>query len=299
MTEPFRTGFVTLLGRPNVGKSTLLNRLVGQKVSITSPRPQTTRHRILGIRTDAASQVVFVDTPGLHHAQQRVMGQAMHRAAVGSLEGVDLVLLLIGASGWTEGDEFALRQLRNQACPVILVINKIDRVKDKARLLPLLQRSSEKYPFVEIVPVSAQKGDNLDALEHAILRHLPEGAPGFPADQITDRGDRFTAAEFIREQLFRRLQQEIPYSLAVEIQQWQRTPALLRVEAVIWVEKAGQKAIVIGKDGAGLKAIGQRARLEMERRFGCKVYLGLWVKVRAGWADNVTALRALGYLEEQ
>ncbi len=298
MIDPLRTGFVSLLGRPNVGKSTLLNRIIGRKISITSRRPQTTRHRILGIKTTHDSQIVFVDTPGLHRSSKRAMSTAMNRAARGSVEGVDLVALIITAGGWVAADHPPLDLVRTLMCPVILVINKIDRLKDKTRLLPLIQTSTEKAAFVEIVPLSAKTGENVAQLEAAIIRHLPEGLPGFPKDQVTDRSERFMAAELVREQLFSGLGQELPYATAVEIENFSREDKHIRVEAIIWVERQGQKAIVIGRGGERLKGIGTRARMAMEQIFCAKVFLGLWVKVRENWTDNAMALRALGYLED-
>lgn len=299
MTESFRSGLIAIIGRPNVGKSTLLNRLVGEKVSITSRRTQTTRHRILGIKTQPSAQLVFVDTPGLQTQQKTAMNQYMNKAARASLEGVDCVLLLIGARGWQPGDEYPLRCVsRDPHTPIILVINKIDELKDRGKLLPLIEASAAKAAFADIVPVSARTGDNIGDLEKVIVRHLPEQAAAFAPEQRTDRGERFLAAELVREQIFRGYGQEIPYATAVEIERFQHEKKLLRVEAAIWVEKEGQKAILIGKNGERLKDIGQRARIAMEKRFGVKVYLGLWVKVREGWSDDLRALRSLGYMEE-
>lgn len=295
----FRSGFVAILGRPNVGKSTLLNRLVGQKVSITSPRAQTTRHRILGIHSTAQAQIVFVDTPGLHGGESdKQLNRLMNREARTSLEGVDAAILMMTADGWTERDEPALQAVQQATCPVILVINKVDRMRNRERLLPLLEAMQQRHRFVEIVPLSAQSGDNLPALEKIILNLLPEHPAYFEADQITDRSERFQAAEFVREQVFRRFGEEVPYAVAVEITEFREEPKHQHIEAVIWVEKEGQKAILIGKGGASLKEIGRGARLEMQKAFGRKVYLGLWVKVREGWSNDVRALKSLGYHEE-
>ena len=295
----FRSGFVAILGRPNVGKSTLLNRLVGQKVSITSPRAQTTRHRILGIHSTAQAQIVFVDTPGLHSGEsEKQLNRLMNREARTSLEGVDAAILMMTADGWTERDEPALQAVQQATCPVILAINKVDRMKNRERLLPLLESMRQRHRFVEIVPLSAQNGDNLPALEKIILSLLPEHPAYFEADQITDRSERFQAAEFVREQVFRRFGEEVPYAVAVEITEFREDPKHQHIEAVIWVEKEGQKAILIGKGGASLKEIGRGARLEMQKSFGRKVYLGLWVKVREGWSNDVRALKSLGYHEE-
>ena len=295
MTAPHRSGLVTLIGRPNVGKSTLVNRLVGAKVSITSRRPQTTRHRILGIKTETNAQIVFVDTPGLHAQRGSGMDRYMGRITSGSVEGVDVVALVISADGWRDEDEPALALARRQQAPVILVINKIDLQKDRAQLLPLIQKSTAKADFAEIVPVSARNRSNLKALEQAIVQRLPEQPPIFPADQLTDRSERFLAGELVREQVFNAYGQEVPYAATVQVEQFKRSKGKLRVDAVIWVEKDGQKAILIGKDGARLKEVGTRARRAMEAFFGGHVYLGLWVKVREGWSDDETALRRFGY----
>jgi len=291
----FRSGFVAVIGRPNVGKSTLVNRLVGQKVSITSRRPQTTRHRILGIRTTAESQLIYVDAPGVHAGGSGTINQYMNRAAAGSVEGVDCVLLVIGISGWTDDDALALALARRQNGPVLLVINKIDQLAERSELLPLILGSREKMTFAEIVPVSARTGDNVAELEAAVGRYMPEHPAHFPTDQVSDRSDRFMASELVREQVFRSLGQEVPYAVAVMIDSFRQESRLIRIEASILVEKEGQKAILIGKDGARLKEIGRRARLEMQKLFGSKVYLGLWVKVREGWSDDARVLRSLGY----
>lgn len=298
MTSSHRSGFVTLIGRPNAGKSTLLNVLVGQKVSITSRRPQTTRHRILGIKTTANAQIVYVDTPGVHQGGKRAIHQYMNRTAAGSIEGVDCIALVITTQGWRDEDEAALALARKQGAPVILVINKIDWLEDKAALLPLIEASRTKADFADIVPVSALKRVNIEDLERTLLRYLPEQPPLFPEEQVSDRSDRFMAAELVREQVFHSLGEELPYACSVEIEQFKQEKKRLRIDAVIWVEKEGQKGILIGKDGQRLKLIGQKARLEMERVFGTKVFLGLWVKVKEGWSDDARALKSLGYTED-
>jgi GTP-binding protein Era len=292
------SGFVALVGRPNVGKSTLLNRLVGQKLSITSRRPQTTRHRILGIKTAGATQTIYIDTPGIHEGGGTLMNRTLNRAARASLAGVDCVVLLIAAPRWTNEDEPVLALLKDLHCPVILAINKIDKVKDRSRLLALIEAARVKMDFAEIIPLSARSGLNVADLEASIARYLPVHPAFYPADQLSDRGERFQAAELVREQIFRGFGQELPYATAVEIEEFKREPKLIRIEAVIWVEKAGQKAIVIGRGGERLKEVGQRARLEMQKLFASKVYLRLWVKIRAGWSDDARALRSLGYTEE-
>lgn len=295
MSNEHVSGYVALIGRPNTGKSTLLNQLVGQKVSITSRRPQTTRHRIIGIKTEAHAQVMYVDTPGLHKTEGGMMSRYLNRAASGSLEGVDCILLLITSNGWKDEDEQALMHAQHQTAPVILVINKVDKLKDPARLLPLIEQSRAKMNFAEIIPVSAQTGTGVADLEATIRRYLPAHPPHYPPDQLSDRNDRFMAAELVREQIFRLLGKEVPYATAVEIQEFKQEPKLIRIEAVIWVEKDGQKAIVIGKNGERMKEIGRHARLAMQQAFASKVYLGLWVKVREGWSDDARALRSLGY----
>ncbi|MBI3777964.1 MAG: GTPase Era [Gammaproteobacteria bacterium] len=293
-----RCGLVTLAGRPNVGKSTLLNRLVGQKISITSARAQTTRHRLLGIKTTGQAQIIYVDTPGLHTDNKGMMNRYLNRVADASLQGVDCVVLLIAASGWTKEDAYALQRVARQEIPVILAINKLDELKDRRRLLPLIEQSSGKMTFADIVPVSARTGANVDELENAILKYLPEQPLLYPEDQVTDRSERFLAAELVREQIFRGFQQEVPYATAVSVEKFKRIKGALHVEATIWVEKEGQKPILIGKDGQRLKTVGSRARLAMQKLFDAKVHLKLWVKVREGWSDDERILRSLGYTDE-
>lgn len=291
----FRAGFVALVGRPNVGKSTLLNRLVGQKISITSRRPQTTRHRILGIKTESAYQIVFVDTPGLHAAQPRAMNRYLNRAAADSLADVDVVVFLTDGTRWQDDDDWVLQKLHNRDCPVIAAVNKVDRIADKETLLPFMQMLAGKREFAEIIPLSARTGDRLAALEAAVLRHLPVSSPLYEEDQVTDRSQRFLAAELVREKLFRRLGEEIPYGLTVEIESFKEEQNLLRIHALIWVEKASHKPIVIGHKGTLLRDVGREAREDMQETFGRKVFLQLWVKVKEGWADDERALQSLGY----
>lgn len=290
----FRCGLVALVGRPNVGKSTLLNRILGQKISITSSKPQTTRHRILGIKTTAQAQVVYVDTPGLHRGGKRALNRALNRAASDAIADVDLVVFVVEAGHWTDEDELVLQRLGQAGLPVLLAVNKIDRLTDRAQLLPELQALAARFDFAEVLPLSATRGENLDRLEQCVTSRLPEGPPYFPEEQITDRSERFLAAELIREKLFRRLGQELPYGLTVQIEQFKDDDGLLRIHGLVWVERDSQKAIVIGKGGAMLKQIGREARLDMERLFGAKVFLQLWVKVKSGWADDERALRSLG-----
>ena len=290
-----RCGFVALVGRPNVGKSTLLNALVGRKVSIVTSKPQTTRHRVLGVKTTGPAQAIYVDTPGLHTRARRRINQLMNKAALAALEDVDVVVLVVEALRWTPEDEHVLAHLERVRAPVLAAVNKVDRVKEKARLLPYLDELAHRREFAELVPVSALKGTQVERLERCILERLPEGPHLFPPDMVTDRDERFLAAELVREKLMALLGQEVPYSLAVEIEALEREDGLLRISTVIWVERESQKPIVIGKEGRILKAAGTRARREMELLFGEKVFLQLWVRVREGWPSSPRALRELGF----
>jgi len=290
----FRTGFIAIVGCPNVGKSTLMNRLVGAKLSITSKKAQTTRHRIHGILTTETAQFVFVDTPGFQTQHRNALNRAMNRNVAGALADVDLVLFVIEANRWREEDRAVLARLP-AGTPTILVINKVDRLKDKGRLLPFIAARAAEHAFAEIVPVSAEKGANLDALLAAAGRHLPESPPIFDADDITDRSERFLAAELLREKLFRNLGDELPYGIAVEIEKFEETGGVRRIYAAVIVDKEVHKAIVIGKGGALLKRVSSDARKEMERLFSGRVWLETWVKVKSGWADDERALKSLGY----
>ncbi|MDO8825414.1 GTPase Era [Methylophaga sp.] len=297
--EPaFRSGYVAIIGRPNVGKSTLINRILGQKLCITSRRPQTTRHRILGIKTTEQSQFIYVDTPGIHSDGKRAMNRYMNRAAAASVEDVDVVVFVIEGMKWTDEDERVLKKLQETSKPVILVMNKIDKLEDKATLFPQVEKLAALFKFTDIVPLSARKGINLESLEESIYKLMPEGEMIFDEDQLTDRSSRFLAAEMVREKLFRHLGQELPYSLTVDIEQFEDDNGMFRISAVIYVERSGQKSIVIGKKGELLKQVGQDAREDMEKLFGCKVFLQLWVKVREGWSDNERMLRSLGYNDD-
>jgi GTP-binding protein Era len=299
MTVPdFRCGYVALVGRPNVGKSTLLNRVLGQKLSITANKPQTTRHQILGIHTTPAFQIVFVDTPGMHQAKGRAINRFMNRAALNAIEDVDVVCFLIEAMKWTPEDEAIRRQLRGLRKDIVLVVNKIDRVKDKSTMLPFLNQFSQWEEFAQVVPLSAIREDNIEEFERTVAASLPVAEAQFPEDQLTDRSERFLAAELIREKLTRKLDQELPYQLTVEIESFESRKRLHRISAVIWAERESQKKIIIGRGGRVLKSVGQEARENMEAMFGGKVYLKLWVKVRQGWSDDVGALRTLGYESE-
>ncbi len=294
----FRSGFVTLLGRPNVGKSTLLNSLVGRKISITSRKPQTTRHRILGIVNRETSQIVFVDTPGVHRGRGNAVDKLINRTARSSLEGVNVVVMLIQAQGWHQDDTRVLRLVEQGSQPVVLAINKVDMLKRKESLLPLIEESSDRYAFADIVPISARDGHNLDTLLDLIVSRLPEAPACFPVEQFTDRSVQFMASELVREQLFRRLGEELPYATAVRVERYEERPHGVHIEAQVWVDRESQKAIVIGKGGARLKTIGTQARLAIEKSVGRPVNLKIWVKVRSGWADNQAALSSLGYDEE-
>ena len=292
---PFRSGFAALVGRPNVGKSTLLNALVGEKVSIVTPRPQTTRHRILGIANLPAAQIAFVDTPGLHREGRRALNKAMNRTATAALEDADVAVLVVEASQWTEGDELALSRLARARRPAILAVNKIDRVRPRERLLPYLAAAGGRHAFLAIVPVSALKADNVADLRATIAAHLPESPALFPADTVTDRGAQFRIAEAIREKLTLELNQEVPYGIAVEVEQLSdETDGQLTIDASIWVDREGQKPIVIGARGGRLKRVGRAARLALNELLGRRVHLNLWVKVRENWADNARALKQLG-----
>lgn len=290
-----RCGVVALVGRPNVGKSTLLNRMVGQKISIATPKPQTTRHRILGVLTVPAGQIVFVDLPGLHHAARRGLNGYMNRTASAGIDDADLLLWVVEAGQWREDDRWVLEHLAKRNKPVGLVVNKVDRIHPKAELLPFIDQMRQHRDLVFIVPVSALKRDNLLALESEILRCLPAGESLFAEDQVTDRPVRFLAAELIREQLTMRLQRELPYAVSVEIERFEETPYGAEITAVIWVEKESQKGIVIGAGGQMLKTVGHEARLAIARMLQKSVHLQLWVKVKAAWPDREDALRSLGY----
>jgi GTP-binding protein Era len=291
----FRCGFVAIVGRPNVGKSTLLNALIERKVSIVSHKPQTTRHRILGIRNDEKRQIIFVDTPGMHSGGKRAMNRHMNRAALVSLNDADVNLFMIEALRWSDEDQRVLDQLVERGRPILLGVNKVDRVTPRERLLPFMEEVARKAHFVEVIPLSGLKGANVAGLPELIAKYLPQSPPHFPLDQVTDRSPQFQAAEIVREKLTRRLHQELPYGLTVEIERFAREDDRLLVNAVIWVERMGQKAIVIGHGGEQLKEVGRAARLEMVELFKVPVHLELWVKVKENWSDSEAALRQLGY----
>ncbi len=291
-----KAGYVAIVGRPNVGKSTLLNRLVGQKVSITSSRAQTTRHRITGILTTDDCQYVFVDTPGFQNQHVNALNRAMNRSVKRSLQEVDVVLYVIESMHFDFRDEMVLKLLP-QDRPVLLVINKVDRTEDKARLLPFIQEVAAKFPFADVVPVSAEKGVQIEELLKTVSSRLPEGEALYGEDEFTERSERFHAAEIVREKVFRLLGDEIPYSIAVEIEKFTQEGNLRRIHALILVDKPNQKAIVIGKGGAKLKEIATRARTDMEKLFDGKVFLEVWVKVKTGWSDDERVIKSLGYEE--
>lgn len=294
MSEAFRTGHVAVVGRPNVGKSTLTNRLVGAKVSITSKKAQTTRHRVHGILTTVGAQLIFVDTPGFQTQHKNALNRAMNRNVSGAMSDVDVVMLVVEAGKWTAADRTLLPMLP-EGVPVLLVINKVDRLADKTRLLPFIAELSAAHAFADIVPVSAERGEGCDALIDVVARHLPEQAAIYDADDFTDRPERFHAAEILREKLFRNLGEELPYGIAVEIEAFETEGNLRRIHAAVIVDKAAHKAIVIGKGGEQLKRISSDARRDMEQLFGGKVWLETWVKVKRGWADDERALKSLGY----
>ena len=294
MSPNFRTGFVAIVGRPNVGKSTLTNRLVGAKVSITSKKAQTTRHRIHGILTTATAQLIFVDTPGFQKKHLNALNRAMNRNVSSALLDVSVVVLVVEAGRWGQGENDLLAMLPVET-PVILVINKIDRLKDKAELLPFMAQAAALREFAAIFPLSAEKGDGCAALIEGAIAHLPEAPAIFDADDFTDRSERFLAAELLREKLFRNLGEELPYGIAVEIEQFEMEGELRRIHAAVIVDKAAHKAIVIGKKGEQLKRISTDARKSMESLFGGRVWLETWVKVKSGWADDQRALKSLGY----
>ena len=292
-------GFIAIVGRPNVGKSTLLNQLLGQKVSITSRKPQTTRHRIMGIDTDGAYQAIYVDTPGLHIEEKRAINRLMNRAASSSIGDVELVIFVVEGTNWTPDDEMVLNKLKSLRCPVLLAINKVDNVTDKTKLLPHIGFLSQQMDFLDVVPISAEKGMNVDTIAKIVRNCLPEAIHHFPEDYITDRSQRFMASEIIREKLMRFLGEELPYSVTVEIEQFVTNDrGGYDIHGLILVEREGQKKMVIGNKGAKIKKLGTEARMDMEDLFENKVHLELWVKVKAGWADDERALRSLGYVDD-
>ncbi len=290
-------GYVAIVGRPNVGKSTLLNNILGMKLSITSRKPQTTRHQILGVKTESNVQSIYVDTPGIHQRRGTAINKYMNRAATSVLNDVDIILLVVQAGQWTEEDHLIIEKLQTVKCPVVLVVNKIDKLENKKQLLPIMQDLSAHYKFSEIIPVSALNGMNVEILEEKLAPLLPVNEHIYSDDQITDRSMRFLASEIIREKLIRELGQELPYTSAVVIDKYEEDETIVHIHATIYVESAGQKSIIIGKKGARLKSIGTHARQDISKMVGSKIYLNLWVKVREGWSNDEQALRGLGYGE--
>ncbi len=293
-------GFVAIVGRPNVGKSTLLNQLLGQKISITSRKPQTTRHRIMGVETEGDHQAIFVDTPGLHIEEKRAINRLMNRAANSSLSDVNLVFFLVDGTHWTSDDEMVLTKLKKLDFPVVLCVNKVDNVKDRNDIMLHMQSLSERMDFVDVVPISAKLDKNMDVLRKHVREHLPKATHHFPEEYVTDRSQRFMASEIVREKLMRFTGEELPYSVTVEIERFDYNPQTdgFHINALILVERTGQKKMVIGKGGEKIKTIGREARLDMEELFERKVYLETWVKVKSGWADDERALRSLGYIDD-
>lgn len=290
----YRSGYVAIIGRPNVGKSTLLNHLIGQKVSITSKKAQTTRHRINGILTNQQAQFVFVDTPGFQTQYLNQLNSMMNRAVIQSLSDVDVVLFVVEALRFDDRDS-VIEKILPEKKPVILIINKIDKIADKKKLLPFLEKMAQQYPYASMIPISAEQDVQLPLLLDVIRSYLPEGHPLFGVDEVTDRSERFVAAELLREKLFRMMGDEIPYATSVIIEQFKQKDGLRKIYASILVDNANQKAIVIGKDGLKLKEMATLARKDMEKSFGSKVFLNVWVKVKSGWADDASVLRSLGY----
>ena len=290
-----RCGYVAIVGRPNVGKSTLLNHLLGLKLSITSRKPQTTRHNVLGIKTSGDCQLIFVDTPGIHSDQDKAINRYMNKAAQTAIRDVDVIVFVLDRLLWTEADKAVAEKLADSNSPIIVAINKVDRIEDTGELLPHIEHLQKLMPKADIIPVSALQKKNLDVLEAQISQHIPQSGFLFPEDQITDRSERFLASELVREKITRQLGAELPYQIAVEIEAFEMKGRIRHINALILVEREGQKKIIIGEKGKRLKSIGQAARIDMERLFDSKVMLTLWVKVRSGWSDDERALRSLGY----
>lgn len=290
-------GYIAIVGRPNVGKSTLLNRILGQKLAITSHKAQTTRHSILGIKTCAEGQMLFVDTPGIHQRGGSALNRYLNRAALTTLTDTQLALFVVEALRWTAEDGKALAAIITAGVPAIAVINKVDRLANKQALLPYLQILAQRHDFIALIPVSATNGDQIESLEQAVLAALPESELLFPEDQLTDRSERFFAAELVREQLMQRYGEELPYCTSVEIERFEQNNGRYHIHALIWVERSNQKAIIIGKHGEALKATATQARLEMQKLFNCPVHLEVWIKVKKSWSSDEAALANLGYQE--
>ncbi len=298
MSSPTQCGYVAVVGKPNVGKSTLMNTIIGVRLSITTYKPQTTRHRILGVKTRGTSQFVFIDTPGFHLGQDKAINRYMNKAAVSAIQDVDVVVFVIQALRWTREEEALLKRLKDADVPIIAVINKVDLIDDKAALLPFMAEVAAKHEFAQLIPLSARSGNGVEQLEELIQGFLPAREHIFAEDDYTDKNMRFLAAERIREQLFYVMQEEVPYSLTVEIERFELNEERYVIGAVIWVERATQKGIVIGKGGAVLKEVGTRARKSIANLLGRRVHLELWVRVKEGWSDNDKALHSLGYNDD-
>ena len=296
MTEP-RCGYVAIVGRPNVGKSTLLNHILGQKLCITSRKPQTTRHTLLGIKTEDDLQMIFVDTPGIHTNQERAINRVMNRSAASVISDVDVLIFVVDRFEWSEADEYVAKYLSNSKVPVIVAVNKVDMIEDKEALLPHLKFLETKVNAADFIPLSALKNTNLDQLQDKIRAYMPERMHVFPEDQITDRSERFLAAEIVREKIMRQLGAEVPYQVTVEIEEFRAEKKVTHISALILVERDGQKKIIIGTNGDRIKKIGEQARADIESLLDCKVMLRTWVKVRSGWSDDERALRSLGYMD--
>ena len=294
-TGPLRCGYVAIVGRPNVGKSTLLNHILQQKISITSRKPQTTRNNVLGIKTEGDVQAIYVDTPGLHSQQSKAINRYMNKSATTALKDVDVIIFVVDKLAWTDEDDLVVKRLQNESTPILLAVNKVDQLDDKEVLLPHLQALTEKLSVDEVIPISALKNVNLDRLEREVANRLPETDHFFPEDQITDRSSRFLAAEIVREKITRQLGDELPYQMAVEIEEFSHSGDIIHIGALVLVERDSQKRILIGDRGARIKQIGIQAREDMELLFDCKVMLRTWVKVKSGWSDDERALRSLGY----
>ncbi|KFN41132.1 GTPase Era [Arenimonas oryziterrae] len=297
MNTPYRAGTIAVVGRPNVGKSTLINGLVGAKVSIVSPRPQTTRHRLLGIATFPEGQLMLVDTPGIHGKQKNAMNRYMNRAARGAVSDVDAAVLVVEAGRWFDDDALAYAALKESGVPCVLVVNKVDKIVDKGSLLPFIAEVTREREFAAVHPISASKRKGTDALVKTLIGMMPESEPHYADDEITDKSERFLAGELVREQLMLRLGEELPYAATVEIEKFEVDGEMLRIAAVIWVERESQKPIVIGKGGERMKAISTGARMGMERLFDRKVFLETWCRVREGWSDDEAALSRFGYTD--
>ena len=297
MTEP-RCGYVAIIGRPNVGKSTLLNHILGQKLCITSRKPQTTRHTLLGIKTEDDLQMIFVDTPGIHTNQERAINRVMNRSAASVISDVDVLVFVVDRFEWSEADEYVAKYLTNSTVPVIIAVNKVDMIEDKEALLPHLKFLETKVNAADLIPLSALRRTNLDELEEKIKTYMPERMHMFPDDQITDRSERFLAAEIVREKIMRQLGAEVPYQVTVEIEEFRAEKKVTHISALILVERDGQKKIIIGSNGERIKKIGEQARADIESLLDCKVMLRTWVKVRSGWSDDERALRSLGYMDD-